>query len=714
MTQHIEQGRSLKLSFFRSLRGRLVILLIVISLLPFMLLGFITYTQFANHSTERINHNFSETAAFQALVIDAWLNERLSDITLLADQSSLKVMDPLAFSVTLQKYHRIWGIYENIFIVSPNGEPIYDTSESLTQNMAATSYFTASIAGRTAASDILISSTSGHPVIIFTAPISNIREEIIGVVGTVIDTAYITDLISMAWQGETGDAYLVNTSGFFLTNSRFTEEAREAGLITQNTAHELQSINPVTRAVLSGKNGVMNRYVNFRGKEMLAAYHFIDSQNWGIIIEQERDEVYADLTNLRTVFIFIFVATIVLVAGASLLIASWFTRPITRLRNVTSGIANGNLDLRFDTTGQTEITQLGDAFNTMVIRLNDLLTAEQASKMRLESTIADYMAFVQQVANGDLRARLTINNTAHQEDDLVKLGFSLNDMANRLADMTLQIRETVTSLSSASSEILAATTQQIATTTEQNASVTQTMATVDEIVTTVAQTADRARGVAEASQLSVHTSIEGQNSVAASMEGMRNIRQRVEAIAETILALSERTQQIGEIIATVNGIAEQSKLLALNASIEAARAGEEGRGFNVVAQEVRQLAEQSQEATRRITGILNEIQQATNTAVMVTEEGSKEADTGMVLVEQAGAALQTLSNTIDIAAQASNQIAASTQQQTSGMGQLAAAMTSMKQATAQSAISIRQAELSAQELAETARELEEVIARYQL
>jgi methyl-accepting chemotaxis protein len=123
------------------------------------------------------------------------------------------------------------------------------------------------------------------------------------------------------------------------------------------------------------------------------------------------------------------------------------------------------------------------------------------------------------------------------------------------------------------------------------------------------------------------------------------------------LSLSERTQQIGEIINTVNAIADQSKLLVLNASIEAARAGEEGRGFAVVAAEVRQLAEQSRRATARVGEILNEIQQATNTAVMVTEEGSKGAEHGMELVNRAGGAILKLAATLEGATQAAVQIA---------------------------------------------------------
>jgi methyl-accepting chemotaxis protein len=220
--------------------------------------------------------------------------------------------------------------------------------------------------------------------------------------------------------------------------------------------------------------------------------------------------------------------------------------------------------------------------------------------------------------------------------------------------------------------------------------------------------------VAETAQQSVSISIDGQEAVADSVAGMNLIRGRVEGIAENILMLAERTQQIGEIIETVNDLADQSKLLALNASIEAARAGEEGKGFAVVAMEVRQLAEQSREATERVRDILSEIQQATNTAVMVTEEGSKGAEAGMDLVERAGEAIRDLAGTIEEASQAATQIAASTHQQTNGMDQLSAAMAQIKQATTQAAASTRQTEESVRGMIDVAGQLEDAAARYQL
>ncbi len=231
-------------------------------------------------------------------------------------------------------------------------------------------------------------------------------------------------------------------------------------------------------------------------------------------------------------------------------------------------------------------------------------------------------------------------------------------------------------------------------TTQLDMAVTETLATVQEIQETVTGTAQRAKTVAEGAHQSVEVSQTGHDAVTDTLTGMETTRQKVEDIAQNILALSERTQQIGEIIDVVKEIADQSKLLALNASIEAARAGAEGRGFAVVARELRHLAEQSREATSRVREILTEIQQATNTSVMVTEEGSRSAQLSMELAARAGEAIRDLAATIEEAADASTQIAAITQQQTTAVEQLVESMRSIKQSSSRTTVRFRQADQS--------------------
>ena len=195
---------------------------------------------------------------------------------------------------------------------------------------------------------------------------------------------------------------------------------------------------------------------------------------------------------------------------------------------------------------------------------------------------------------------------------------------------------------------------------------------------------------------------------------MYQIKDKVASIAENILALSEQTQQIGEIITTVNDISSQSNMLALNAAVEAARAGESGKGFSVVASEVRILAEQSRLATLQIKEIIFEIQKATNTTVMATEEGTKGVDQGVNLAVKAREAILELSKVIAENAQTSSQMALGGQQQVNGIEQVAIAMRNINQATMESLSSTRQSEKAAQGLAQLAHRLEGIVNHYKI
>ncbi|WP_119070701.1 methyl-accepting chemotaxis protein [Aggregatilinea lenta] len=400
-------------------------------------------------------------------------------------------------------------------------------------------------------------------------------------------------------------------------------------------------------------------------------------------------------------------AQFVIFFGLSWWIIKSILKPLNGLINTTRKVRAGDLTQRTPIITRDEIGVLAESFNGMVDSLEGMVEGEKTTRESLQQTISDYLAFINRVAEGEMDIHLDLVETGDGDrlavDDLYQLGRGLNHMVASLNTVSQQIGDMINAIASAAAEILATTTQQNASTTEQDAAVTQTVATVEEILVTVSESAERAQAVAQIARQSLDVSQHGEKAVEDTVEGMDNLRQRVESIAQTILALSERTQQIGEIIATVNEIADQSKLLALNASIEAARAGEEGKGFAVVAMEVRQLAEQSRDATARVRDILSEIQQATNTAVMVTEEGSKGAEQGMRLVERAGESIRQLAGVIEESAQAAAQIAASAAQQTNGMNQLATTMASIKQATTQTAASTRQAEQSARGLDDLAR-----------
>jgi|GEM_PF-646862 len=469
----------------------------------------------------------------------------------------------------------------------------------------------------------------------------------------------------------------------------------------------------------------IDSFEGFNAETVLGSWRGNDTLGYVVYAQVPESQAFSEVNRLGIVLLILLIILSIVVVGIAYFVVQTVTRPITNLTAAARDIASGALERRVNRETDDELGEMADAFNDMTDNLRVRVFEETNNREYLEDVLTSYMKFVERVSRGDLTARLSLNGqtgqnlivanvNVEQDDNLLRLGYNLNRMVEALHSMASQTRDVARSLSEAAASILDSSTQQITSATQQDASVTQTTATVTEVRATVAETAERAQMVAEAAQQSVQISRQGQSAVAETIEGMNVIRSRVESIAENILMLSERTTQIGDIIATVNAIADQSKMLALNASIEAARAGEEGRGFAVVAMEVRNLAEQSREATAQVRDILSEIQQATNTAVMVTEEGTKGVDLGVQLVDRAGRAIRELAGKLEDASQSAMQIAASTRQQTQGMDQLTSAMTSIKSTTSSTATSMQQSQRKAKDLNEMARQMESAISQYKL
>lgn len=391
------------------------------------------------------------------------------------------------------------------------------------------------------------------------------------------------------------------------------------------------------------------------------------------------------------------------------------SNPIQKITAVAESAASGNLEGSVDIRSKDETGVLAKAFNQMMSSLREMLHNEQQQRQRLEMYVDQYVEHMGQLSAGNLSARVQVDsheNGTEMDDRLIMLGNQLNDTTISLEAMIQQIREASSNLSSASAEILAATTQQASGSSEQSAAITQTTSTVEEVKAITEQFINRSQEVATTAQRSAEVSKSGERVVHETVTSMDQIKTQVNSIAENILALSERTQQIGDIINTVGEIASQSNILALNAAVEAARAGEHGRGFAVVAAEVRNLAEQSRQATAQVRTILLDIQKAINTTVMVTEEGTKVVDRGVNQAEQAGRVIQQLAGVIDESALLATQMSAAGRQQTTGIEQISAAMQNIKLATMQGLASTRQTEKAAQNLNELAQQLNELVTSY--
>lgn len=325
--------------------------------------------------------------------------------------------------------------------------------------------------------------------------------------------------------------------------------------------------------------------------------------------------------------------------------------------------------------------------------------------------LRDVAGVAGRVAAGDLTTRV-VRDERTDEVGILMQAFEV--MVANLHRMMEELHEGVEVLASSSNEILATTTQVASGAAETATAVAETTTTVEEVKQTAQLASHKSRHVADVAQRVAQTAQNGRRAVEEVIHGMHRIQEQMESIAESIVRLSEQTQAIAEINATVNDLAEQSNLLAVNAAIEASKVGEQGKGFAVVAQEVKNLAEQSKQATAQVRAILGEIQKATSAAVLTAEQGHKAVEAGVKQSAEAGESIRLLAESVEQAAQAATQIAASSQQQMVGMDQVAVAMENIKQASSQGVAGLKQAEATAQNAHELGLRLKELTARYRV
>lgn len=526
----------------------------------------------------------------------------------------------------------------------------------------------------------------------FTAPIKNASGQIVGVWSNRFNWDVAETILQEV--RDRARATDFKTVEFKVTdrNQRAIYTPDKAALLKTTTA----SADLFKLAVNASDNGWVRGRSYFSGERVPAieayyrssGYSSYPGVGWLVAVSEDlnevRNEQQTTLNLLYTLTLLIFVGVI---AGI-FWVSSGVARRTARLATAAQGLAAGDLAQRVEGESRDEIGRLGASFSDMI---------------RYQSGMA---GVADRISNGDLGGQVG----AQSERDA--LGTAFERMTTNLKGLILEVQHGSSSLASVSTQILAATSEQASGVTQQSAAVAQTTATVEEVKASADQAVDMAQTVNENATAASRVAALGVEATRAATDGMDDIKARVAQISENILALSEQTQQIGEIITSVGDLADQSNLLALNAAIEAARAGEHGKGFAVVAQEIRVLAEQSKAATAQVRGILEEIQRATNTAVMTTEQGLKVADAGSASITRVAGTIKELSDVIQNSAYSAQLIGASVRQHSIGMEQISSAMANINSATLESLSTTRHTKEAAEELARLAVRLKELTARY--
>ena len=385
--------------------------------------------------------------------------------------------------------------------------------------------------------------------------------------------------------------------------------------------------------------------------------------------------------------------------------------------NIAERIAHGerNVPVLLRSTGR-----LGKLFISLrameeAIAANDaaLRKKEEESRALYEQLVNSSKKFSEyssKVAAGDLRERLELD----KEEILRDLGQDLNSMTDGLASITHNITTVSNNIVSMVKTVITSADEQAESITSQASAINEISASLEEIDKSSKQTMEKAQTLREVAKNTYEQGKLGTQSVEQSIHGIKASEEKMKLITQTILDLNNRTQQIGDITAVVNTLAQQSKMLALNAAIEASKAGESGKGFAAVAKEVRSLAEQSEQSTVQVQKILEDIRRATEKAVIVTEEGTKTLDSGAKLIEKAGTVIQTLSKMINDASIASQHIEVAIRQEAVGIEQIVESMNEINRTTSTFSIGIKEMMTFIHHLDEIAKQLKNDVDVYKV
>lgn len=310
--------------------------------------------------------------------------------------------------------------------------------------------------------------------------------------------------------------------------------------------------------------------------------------------------------------------------------------PVKNLMGVAEALGRGDLTKKAAVTTGNELGQLGVTLNDTIDRLQGLVQTE-SDRDRMQHQVMDLLTVVSSAAEGDLTVKAEVT-----ADALGSVSDAFNLMINGLTSLVTQAHDAAAEIQRATTEILHASEQMRQGAEQQSGQIRHASDAVNTMSQTTQRMAENADSATKTSLKATQAAIKGGESVTQTIKGMQRIRSAVQTTGKKIKGLGERSLEIGAIIEVINEIATQTNLLALNAAIEAARAGEQGKGFAVVADEVRKLAERAARATKDITGLIKGIQVETSEAVTVMEEGTHEVEEGTKLADQAGSALREI------------------------------------------------------------------------
>jgi methyl-accepting chemotaxis protein len=657
----------------QSIKLKVILLAVIIMFISLSILGACNFYNARNILLGDIDENLVLQSKGYADEIGMWLDSRKGEVRMLASSPVIDVGNKAAAMQYLNEETKRSPQYLRFWIVDDKGDALHSTGDRT--QIADRPYFKEVMStGNTVITNPIISKVDGKMVVSVVAPIKR-NNQIVGVFGGTVTIDKLVERVGKIKVGETGYGYVVEDDGLTIIHPDKNAIMKTNVLKDEQADKHLKSI---TEKMIKGETGI-DKFNTADGINY-AAYAPISGMKWSLAVAVPEKEELAKMNSFKTVSLSTTFIMLILATGASILFAQRLTKPIQVLSSAIEKIAGGNLkEEQIAVKSQDELGKMAAAFYNM---------------------------------NSNLRA--IVGKITH-------LAENVSSSSTELTTSAEQSTQAIGEVSDAISLVASGAERQMET-------VKGAVAVVEQVSSNMEETVKTANQVAEASGKMAEAAKSGGESVVNAQNQMGSIENTMANCALAVGKLGERSQQIGQFVNTIAAIAGQTNLLALNAAIEAARAGEQGRGFAVVADEVRKLAEQSQTATEQIAELIHVIQTEIGEAVLAMKQGTKEVAVGQTVVNSANESFNEIMNLVNQVSGQIQGISVAAQQMADSSKTVVASVYEISDiskkatdqthtvyaATEEQAASMQQITAFSQGLADMAKELQQTVNHFKL